>query len=212
MLQMAKSYNNIGVYYGGEGEDDKAIEYQICSLKISEELGDNHGLGYSLLSIGSAYYYKGDFERALEYYDKSLKIREEIADKRGILISLDNIGAVYWSKNEYIAAKEYLNKSISLQKENGHTGLKTITYFYLIDRHLGSQYDISELYKLIKETNNIEFDLNLRLYQLLEDTTYLKTAYTQIQEKVNKMEKELGQKFLSYPIPKAIVEEWEKVK
>jgi len=26
------------------------------------------------------------------------------------------------------------------------------------------------------------------------------------------MEEELGVKFLSYPIPKAIVEEWEKVK
>jgi len=26
------------------------------------------------------------------------------------------------------------------------------------------------------------------------------------------MDKELGEKFLSYPIPKAIVEEWERVK
>ena len=33
----------------------------------------------------------------------------------------------------------------------------------------------------------------------------------QDQEKASSMEKELGKKFLSYPIPKAIVEEWEKV-
>ena len=34
----------------------------------------------------------------------------------------------------------------------------------------------------------------------------------QVQEKASAMEEELAAKFLSYPIPKAIVEEWEKVK
>ena len=34
----------------------------------------------------------------------------------------------------------------------------------------------------------------------------------QVQENVTEMEKELAAIFLSYPIPKAIVKEWEKVK
>ena len=34
----------------------------------------------------------------------------------------------------------------------------------------------------------------------------------QVQENATEMEEELSKKFLSYPIPKAIVEEWEKVK
>ncbi len=71
---------------------------------------------------------------------------------------------------------------------------------------------VKEIHTLIKEAENIEFELNLRLYELLEDTSYLETAYTQIQEKASAMEEELVKKFLSYPIPKAIVEEWEKVK
>ena len=50
------------------------------------------------------------------------------------------------------------------------------------------------------------------IYQILEDTSYLETAYNQVQEKASAMEEELAAKFLSYPIPKAIVEEWEKVK
>ena len=33
----------------------------------------------------------------------------------------------------------------------------------------------------------------------------------QVQENATEMEEELSKKFLSYPIPKAIVEEWEKV-
>ena len=59
---------------------------------------------------------------------------------------------------------------------------------------------------------NIEFEINLRLYELLEDKSYLETAYNQIQEKADNLEPDVAAKFLSYPIPKAIVEEWEKVK
>ena len=57
-----------------------------------------------------------------------------------------------------------------------------------------------------------EFDLNFCLYQLLEDKSYLETAYNQVQELVDNLEPDIKAKFLSYPIPKAIVEEGEKVK
>ena len=64
----------------------------------------------------------------------------------------------------------------------------------------------------IKDADNIEFEVNLRLYELLEDTTYLETAYNQVREKAANLEPDVKAKFLSYPIPPAIVEEWEKVK
>jgi len=54
--------------------------------------------------------------------------------------------------------------------------------------------------------------LAYRLYKLLEDFSYLETAYIDIQEKADNLEPDVAAKFLSYPIPKAIVEEWEKVK
>ena len=39
---------------------------------------------------------------------------------------------------------------------------------------------------------------------------YLETAYNQVQENVSKMDD--GEKHLNYPLPKAIVEAWERVK
>ena len=63
----------------------------------------------------------------------------------------------------------------------------------------------------IKEAENIELEVNYRLYELLDDTSYLKTAYNQVQEKADNLEPDVAAKFLNYPIPKAIVEEWEKV-
>ena len=51
----------------------------------------------------------------------------------------------------------------------------------------------------------------LAIYQLINDKSYLETAYKQLQEEINGIEDEFKTKFLSYPIPKVIVEEWEKV-
>ena len=66
---------------------------------------------------------------------------------------------------------------------------------------------------LIKEgKKRVSPELNFGNFQLLEDTSYLKTAYKQVQEKANNLEPDVAAKYLSYPIPKAIVEEWERVK
>jgi len=46
----------------------------------------------------------------------------------------------------------------------------------------------------------------------MNQTLERKLAYNQVQEKADAMEDKLKAKFLSYPIPKLIVEAWEKVK
>jgi tetratricopeptide (TPR) repeat protein len=128
-------------------------------------------------------------------------------------ISLNNIGNVHSDKGDYDKAAEHLEKSLSIQKEVGFNALElyTTTYLYLTYKHLGKDYDINEIHSLIKDAENIEFELNFRLYELLEDKPYLETAYKQVQEKASAMENTLRKKFLGYPIPKAIVESWEKV-
>ena len=78
------------------------------------------------------------------------------------------------------------------------------------DKKTGKKYDGNEIGILIRKTPNIQYYIYYTIYQLLEDNSYLETAYNQVQEKASAMDD--GAKFLSYPIPKAIVEEWEKVK
>ena len=83
-------------------------------------------------------------------------------------------------KRDYEQAEEYLDKSLAIQKEIGHGGempLWTNTHLYLTYKHFGKDYDVNEIHTLIKETENIEFDINLGLHELLEDTSYLETAY-----------------------------------
>jgi len=211
---ISRSLNSIGIMYQ-EGDYDKALEYYERSLAISEELGDNNGIVFSSGNIGAAHWYKGDSEQALYYYGRSLSIREEIGDKNGIGSTLLNIGTVHYYRGNLDTALDYLGKSLTIQKEIGLGArdlLDTTTYLYLTYKHLGKAYDVNEIHSLIKETESIVFELNLQLYELLENTSYLETAYNQIQENADNLESDVSSKFLSYPIPKAIVEEWEKVK
>ena len=210
---MASPLGNIGSIHFNKGEYDTALEYYDRSLKIEEEIGDMYGMGRTLHNIGFVHNYKGEYNTALEYYDRSLKIQEELGDNVGMGLTLGNIGSVHYNRGEYSRAAEYLEKSLAIKKRIGFkaTELLTNTFLYLSYRQLGKDYDEQDIHRLIKDAENIEFELNFRLYQLLDDTSYLEIAYTQVQDEASVMEKELAEKFLSYPIPKAIAEDWEKL-
>ena len=122
---------------------------------------------------------------------------------------------MYLNKSDYEKAKEYLEKSLAIQEEisvSGGLTLLTTTYLYVAYKHLGKNYDVNKIHSLIKESDkiNLEF-LNLRLYELLEDKFYLETAYKQVQDKTSIMDKKFKEQFLSYPIPKQIIDEHNRV-
>ena len=63
-----------------------------------------------------------------------------------------------------------------------------------------------------EEIEHFDYGDYYSIYELFEDYSYLEAAYKNVQEFAGTMKEEYKAKFLSYPIPKAIVEEWEKVK
>ena len=132
----------------------------------------------------------------------------------GILFSSHNLGNTYYYLENYSQAQEYLEMSLGIQKEieTKVISLLTTTFLFLTYKELGIQYDEKEIHSIIKETANINFTTYYAIYRLLDDTSYLESAYNQIQESIDTMEEKYKAKFLSYPIPSAIVEEWEKVK
>jgi tetratricopeptide (TPR) repeat protein/class 3 adenylate cyclase len=209
---IGNSLNIIGDVHANKGDYDKALDYYGRSLTIKEKLGSKRGMRDSLNNIGIVHYEKGDYDTALDYYGRALAINEELGDKRGIGYSLLGIGLVHNDKCDYDKAEKYLEKSLAIQKEIGlkEIELETTTYIYLTYKHLGKEYDVKEIHTLIKAAENIEFEVHYQLFKLLENKSYLESAYNQVQEKASAMDD--GAKFLSYPIPKAIVEEWEKVK
>ena len=108
--------------------------------------------------------------------------------------------------------------SQSLKESRIHLLIKTYSIVITsIQTSTNSHYGLlnprmeQHLHSFIKDTENIGYELSFRLYQLLDDTSYLETAYKQVQDKTSEMEEGLGKKLLSYSLPKAIVEEYNKV-
>jgi len=207
---------NLGVIYSSKGNYDLALDYLARSLKMCEVEGDKREIGVKFIAIGIIYFYKGDFDMSLDYCKRSLLINESLSDERWIIYTLQYIGVNYYYKFNPEKAIEYLEKSRAFRKKSElldeNLSIRTTTYLFLSYKNMGKEYDIKALHTLIKETRNIEFELNYALYELLEDTTYLETTYNQVQETADNLEPDVAAKFLNYPIPKAIVEEWKKVK
>ena len=186
--------------------------YYNRSLNLREEIGDNHGIAGSIQSIGWNYYEMGDYDKALDSYNRQIKIYEELGWEKWLYSINNNIGLVYYQQEDFNKAIEYLDKSAIMQMELDSTlTLETASHLFLSRKILGKEYDEKKIHKLIQEEGKIYYDIKYALFRLLEDKSYLETAYNQIQEKADDLEPDVKAKFLSYPIPKAIVEEWEKV-
>ena len=170
------------------------------------------GKGSSLSNIGNSYYLKGNYDKALDYLTKSLKIKESLNYSYGLIYTLGNIGNVKFAQQEFESAIDFLKKSLKIQKEMGHKEieLETTVHLYLIYESLGIKYDKNHINKLIEKSEYIEFEINLRLYMLLNKTEYIIKAYKQIQDKMSSMSVNRKTKFIAYPIPALIIDEFEK--
>ena len=193
---------------------DKAFDFNMRQLEICKETDDKRGVGITNTVISQLYWRQGDLDKALEHGIHALEIIENFGWKWDKYYPLCLIGTFYMDKGDFDRAIEYLEQSYVIQKDIGDKDilLATTKYLFLAYKHIGKEFDAVEIHNLIKETEFIDWEDNYRLYCLFEDTSYLETADKQIQELADNLEPDLKAKFLSYPIPKAIVEEWEKVK
>ena len=190
----------------------------ICTfdyIKESEMKNKTVPAYYTLFNTGNEYFDKGDCDKALDNFERSLEISEEIGDKHLMARNCNRIGAVHSDKGDYEKAEKYIKKSLNLHKEleEGVHASLTTAHLYLCYKNLSKEYDKNELNNFIKNFNidDIPDRDNYILYKLLGNKSCLKAAYNQVQEKADTMENELKEKFLSYPIPKQIIEEYKKV-
>ena len=187
--------------------------------QIREELKDTTNISSQINRIGFVHFWTGEYDKALEYYEKSFSIRNEIGNNYLITNSLNSFGIYYCLLGEYKKSASYLEKSIKLMQEEKkgdyEKNWSVLTYLYLSYKGLGEEYDVEEIPSLLEDINIEDFDYNhiliFALYQLLEDNSFLERSYNTIRGKTKWLDDEKVEKFLNYPIPKQIIEEWEKI-
>jgi tetratricopeptide (TPR) repeat protein len=144
--------------YTVKGELDVALQYYRTYLEISEEIGDQRGVGAASNGIGLICLRKGNLDEALRYYQNDLEICEKISKKRGIALECSNIGEIHFAKGAISEAQRCFRRSFSLYSKIGdQRGIGT-GYFDMAKVHM-ERGNFSESEKLLGKAETIMRDI-----------------------------------------------------
>jgi len=139
---LAKTYENIGVYYYFKGEYAISLDYNFKSVELKKAANNKNGLAATYNNIGMVYRNQGDHSKALEYYFEALKLNVELGNKQRIAHSLNNVGLVYNDQKDYKQALNYYEKSLFLhtQMDNKVSMASTLNNIGIV-YYEGKKYD-----------------------------------------------------------------------
>jgi tetratricopeptide (TPR) repeat protein len=105
--------------YFNAGDDARAIDFYLRSLRISEEVNDRLRIGTALNNIGGVYNNKpATVDKSLEYFLKALPIFREIDYQDGMATVSMNVGEIYVKKKQFDSAIYYFETSLKIFDES----------------------------------------------------------------------------------------------
>jgi len=189
------------------------MNYFKKSEKIENSLETKNSQIFSVIS--GIYLTLGDTDNAKIYIDKALKICEENKNSDQYFILLIYLIEYYELIKDYEKIMSYSEEIIRLSNIQGiEPYIKYYISINLSKKNLNIKFDNKELIDRLDrgKIKDLDYEVAYNLYLLLTDIKYLDYSYNSLDNQTNKLSDNLKVKFLSYPIPKAIVEEWEKIK
>ncbi len=105
-------FNNLGIDFMFQEEDDKAIEYFQRVETLSRLSKDSLRWGHALNNIGMMVGFAGETEEELDKYEQAATIFNAIGEKEGYANTLLNTGTVYTSIEQYQKAEEFYAKAL----------------------------------------------------------------------------------------------------
>jgi len=212
---VAFSQSNLGkTYFYNLLNLDIALDYFNISLTEFLKIDSKRMLIVSYEQIGKIHAIKGEYDEAIKKYNKSLEIAEKMKNFGSMADLNSALGMVYFYIGEFELAEEYLTKSLSTMEElnvREEVIIWPAVYLQLLYKQNGKDFQGDDVIKLLSEIKFPDYLLYFNLYKLFEYEDYLLKSYEDIITKTNWMDTNLNEKFFNYPIPKQIVEAWEKV-
>ncbi len=126
--RIADSYSNIGLVYKYSHNFEKALEYDLLSLKIRYDIDDKNAVIKTLCHIAGLYEEQSNFGSAMEYYldalklaegnssppDSSIKREKQTENKRQAGKIYYSIGKLYQNQKNYDGALKYFTKALKI--------------------------------------------------------------------------------------------------
>ncbi|MFT3681314.1 MAG: adenylate/guanylate cyclase domain-containing protein [Ferruginibacter sp.] len=158
---VANMLSNQGAVFFNQGDDAKALELDLKSLKMSEELNDTLRILTSLINIGTVYLNKqATYKDASDYFLRAYRLSLAIRDNYSIGVSAVNLGETYFKMGKDSSALAYLYES-----RKACEGTEDLSYtLNVIGRVYVKQKKFEEAIKIHREAYESAKKLDTRLY------------------------------------------------
>ena len=211
----ALNFQNIGWNYQSAGNLPEAIKNYKLALDIRRKLGEKNRVIGITNTIGWAQYWMGSFDEGYKTFKTNLDQRGKNA--RGAIWDLFGMGCIRFQQGNFAETDEIMMRVFEERKKHeivwGELEMTTIRF--LAYKELGKDFDLQIIRDLIKDKEDKSEDfsehLYFRMYQLLGDKKYLIKSFEKIQEALNKVDEDLKEVYLGYPVEKLIIAEYNKV-
>ena len=133
---IAACYNNIGVIYLTQEDNQEAYRYFDKALEVWTALNYKSGIARALNNIAIVSEREGKDSLALEYYSRSLKLNEELGSKSSVSVALNSIGKIYMRRNQLEEAFIYQQRALQEAQVAGATTRYAVIYAAISEIYL----------------------------------------------------------------------------
>ena len=160
---------------------------------------------------------KGAYKEALRHFEEAKHIVEDLGDKVAIAELEIWISLMHFELDNIVKAKDAIEKSGKIYDTvaSQRNKFEYVAANIFIRKELGLDYDIKELDQYMEAISKDKRIMHCMdwfyLYKATDNIDSLDSAYKRLYELSERVDSNLRDKLFNYPIPKAIVEEWEKV-
>jgi CHAT domain-containing protein/Tfp pilus assembly protein PilF len=110
----ANLFRQVGVFYGDLGDYTKALDYGTRSVKLFQQVGQDHVAMAGIGNLGSVYIALGDYSRAKECIGRALKSGRENQDIGEIQRNLENLAEVYFKLDDRKTALRLYDEALEM--------------------------------------------------------------------------------------------------
>jgi len=113
-VEIASTFNHLGINAFRLGNYDNAIEFHQKSLNFAAQLKNNELVADNLDNIGECFDSKAMYDKAIECYKKALEINIQLDNKQAQTENYLNIGSAFRKKGEYDTALHFYDMALEL--------------------------------------------------------------------------------------------------
>ncbi len=164
---------------------DRAKEYYVESLALSQQLGDAHGVAKVTINLGALEQVQGNFSQARLIFEDSLAQYRKLNYRHGISAALAYLGEVSLAQGDLQAARTFTEQSFALSRDAG-------------DRQsmVGTLIALSKLNRQLNDVPQAKFHLRraLRLTLTLDASQWMAAglmAWAELQNNLGNMRQAL---------------------